>query len=195
MKSSNMQSYSQFGEDLWIVEHLSPPIGYFCDVGAYDGIESSNTYLFERLGWEGVCIEAHPESAQKCAENRHCRCWAGIISSKNERVDFHYHPRHPGLSGILSEGDPRSLPALPLHEVWDMSFPLPVKMNLLSIDTEGSELAVWEGAKRLRPDIVIVEYLTLYNPPVDRQLVDQFTQDGYREVHRTQANLIFTLDQ
>jgi hypothetical protein len=30
--------------------------GFFIEVGAYNGIESSNTYILEQLGWEGVCV-------------------------------------------------------------------------------------------------------------------------------------------
>ncbi len=33
--------------------------GCFVEIGCLDGIEYSNTYFFEKIGWNGVCIEAH----------------------------------------------------------------------------------------------------------------------------------------
>ena len=60
--------YSQFGQDLTIIQYLqrkglSTHNKFFVDIGAYDGVWSSNTYLLERcFGWQGICIEAEPEN-------------------------------------------------------------------------------------------------------------------------------------
>jgi FkbM family methyltransferase len=54
----NVITYGQFGED-GIVDALFP-VGFkgrAADVGAYDGINMSNTYLLEQKGWDVVCIE------------------------------------------------------------------------------------------------------------------------------------------
>ncbi len=34
---------------------------FFIDIGAFDGVEISNTYALERMGWKGICIEPIPE--------------------------------------------------------------------------------------------------------------------------------------
>ena len=40
-----MESYSQIGQDLWVLETLkNKKNGYFLDIGAHDGIYLSNTY-------------------------------------------------------------------------------------------------------------------------------------------------------
>ena len=51
---------SQGGQDKWVEEMSKGATGgFFVEVGAYDGLESSNTYYLEQtLGWTGVCIEA-----------------------------------------------------------------------------------------------------------------------------------------
>ena len=55
------QFFSQFGEDKWIVDNLHYPLnGVFVDVGASDGISGNNTYFFEKIGWQGLCIDADP---------------------------------------------------------------------------------------------------------------------------------------
>jgi len=53
--------FSQEGEDL-ILKRLFPPdkIGFFIDVGAYDPIRFSNTYLFYKKGWRGINIDPRP---------------------------------------------------------------------------------------------------------------------------------------
>ena len=50
--------YGQHYEDVFI-ETLFPGKnnGVCVDVGAYDGVNMSNTYYFEKKGWKCVCIE------------------------------------------------------------------------------------------------------------------------------------------
>jgi hypothetical protein len=72
----------------------------------------------------------------------------------------------------------------------------PPGLDLLSIDTEGTELDVWEslaiGPLQLhKPRIVVMEYRTCDEPPQDVPIVERMTRDGYKEVSRTLCNLIF----
>jgi len=66
------QYYSQAEQDKWVCEILDfKKDGYFVEIGAYDGIESSNTYFVEKeLGWKGICIEPAPHIFDKLAANR-----------------------------------------------------------------------------------------------------------------------------
>jgi len=59
--------YSQLNQDLWVLDTLKHKRnGIFVDVGAFDGINLSNTYLLEKEhGWNGICIEANSESFKK----------------------------------------------------------------------------------------------------------------------------------
>lgn len=41
----------------------------FLDLGAYDGIDLSNTRALTELGWAGVCVEPNPEIFQRLVEN------------------------------------------------------------------------------------------------------------------------------
>lgn len=54
-----MISYSQHGEDLFIIQYLDTELkGSILDIGANDGITYSNSRLFiEQLGWQGVLVE------------------------------------------------------------------------------------------------------------------------------------------
>lgn len=51
---------SQYGEHEFILEHFAGRKGRFLDVGAYDGLNLSNTRRLMELGWSGVCIEPSP---------------------------------------------------------------------------------------------------------------------------------------
>ena len=59
--------YGQFLEDKYINELFSNKNNGVCiDVGAYDGITGSNSFLFEQNGWNCLCIEPIPDSFDKC---------------------------------------------------------------------------------------------------------------------------------
>lgn len=68
-----MKYYSQIGQDAYYIEKIinHRKHGTFLDVGAHDGIRTSNTYALEtQLEWVGFCIEANPELARICHQNR-----------------------------------------------------------------------------------------------------------------------------
>lgn len=65
-------------------------------------------------------------------------------------------------------------------------------LDLLSIDTEGTELDVIAGLGPIRPEIIIAEFWTQPNPPVPDAIKAGIEPLGYKEAHRTEANLIFT---
>lgn len=68
-----MQYYSQIGQDAYFIEHIAKGRrnGRFLDVGAHDGINTSNTYALEKdYGWTGICVEANPVLAEQCCINR-----------------------------------------------------------------------------------------------------------------------------
>jgi hypothetical protein len=43
--------------------------GFYVDIGANDGKFISNTYCFEKLGWEGICIEPQPDIFEELKKN------------------------------------------------------------------------------------------------------------------------------
>ena len=70
-----MTYYSQHNQDQFLNEHIfnNKKEGVFLDIGAYDGIEGSNSYFFEKeLGWKGICFEPIPKLYQRLKENRKC---------------------------------------------------------------------------------------------------------------------------
>lgn len=132
-----MTWYSQAGQDQWVVDILGDRSGYFVDVGAYDGIQTSNTYALEReFGWDGVCIEASPAVAAACASNRRCHTVAKAVAD---------HEGVVWLSGdrVVEQGGIQ-VPCATLTEVL-RSVRAPVIIDYMSLDIEGGELLALQG--------------------------------------------------
>ncbi len=50
------QTYSQIGQDLYVLSHITEP-GFYLEIGAFDPINISNTYLLEKKGWKGFSFD------------------------------------------------------------------------------------------------------------------------------------------
>jgi FkbM family methyltransferase len=78
--------------------------GFFLDMGAYDGITYSNTYVLEQLGWKGVCVEPLPDMFAQLRRNRSCDCYNLAISDESlEDADFIRALGVETLSGLESK--------------------------------------------------------------------------------------------
>jgi len=153
--------------------------GTFIDIGAHDGIKLSNTYFFEAVrGWRGICIEPNPAAFAELATNRTCATLNCCISGRPGTVPFlqisgysemlsgiiyNYDPEHRarieqeiGQFGGSSEVIP--IPASTLNDIAAESGL--AEIAYLSIDTEGSELAILDATdfRALFVHAVTVEY-------------------------------------
>jgi FkbM family methyltransferase len=189
-----MSYHSQFQEDQWIVENLSsllPNEGFFMDVGAYDGVASSNTLAFEEMGWKGICIEPDPDIANQCRTNRRAFTFTCAIGGGKDFQPFHINKSDRGTSGLRREptGESIMVPVRNLSSILDLWNP--PSLDLLSIDTEGSEPEVWLSRGKWDPKVVIIEFLTEPGGSRLDRIREQLEFDQYRLVHTTHANAIF----
>lgn len=194
---------AQYGEDRWLAEHWTvlglPDRGIFVEVGACDGRHLSNTYWLEKdRGWTGLLIEPDPRWLDDIERNRPaCRTYRGAAGGYTGWADFGLMD-DPSLNGVARVGQaPRTL-TVPMdllsnicrkHEI--------VRVDVLSIDTEGSERDVWAGFIRSPtvplPRIVIVEWLTTGLTDERASLIELWNLSGYRLAATTESNLIFVL--
>jgi FkbM family methyltransferase len=186
--------YSQFGEDKWIVDNLRYPLkGIFVDVGASDGICGNNTYFFEKIGWQGLCIDADPSHCASLQANRGLveTC---AVSSVRGKVEFYRHNTNSTWSGIYQRGvdytpikvQSRTLEdLLVLHDI--------DKIDLLDIDVEGSEMDVWNSfnPELYQPEVIIIEYSDTRQCCNKAVIISAITEYPYNLAHTTPANLIF----
>jgi FkbM family methyltransferase len=182
--------YSQYGEDRWITSHLRlPKRGVFVDVGGEDGITGSNSLHFELIGWTGVIIEPNPELLAGLRQRRSSPVIPCAIGPDKNRP-FFIHPNQ-GWSGFDRGG---RLVKVPVRRLDEILHEAQIKhIDLLSLDTEGSELDVWQtfDHRRWKPQVVIIEWDTQPLPSNETCIMDFFYPLPYRLVHRTPGNLIF----
>jgi len=178
--------YSQFGEDEFLDKHCQlPEKGVFVDVGA-GGIENSNSYYFEQKGWQCLCIEPDKRhiglDKRKLVDNR-------VVGDEEKEVDFVYH-HEPSLSGLHHHNKSVSV-SLPMFKLDTILANYDIKkIDILSIDTEGNELAVLKGFSidKYEPKYIIIEYKSWAVGDQENQICQLLK--GYRVVHKTPANLI-----
>ncbi len=130
--------------------------GYFVEFGALNGIDYSNTYLMELLGWNGVVSEPHPGYKTRILESRKCNITTDCIwTEDNGTVEFQTVIGRPALSGIAGidyddiAGRAGRREQTQRHQVNTIRLETllaqlgaPTQPDFLSIDTEGSELAI-----------------------------------------------------
>ncbi len=189
---------SQYGQDKLVHETLLPDVvkGVFVDIGAHDGQSLSNTCYFERsLGWRGLCVEPIPEVFALLDRNRHCHKVQGAVGTKRSRAQFQVltGPAEM-LSGLQETYDPRHLARIDREqiagggqrrlidvEVFTLAelldrFQL-TRVDYLSIDTEGAELAILQGIDFSRYDIRVIGLENNYR---DGRPFDLLVAHGYR---------------
>lgn len=146
---------SQAGQDSWVFGEAfnEKRNGFFLDLGAHDGIYLSNTFLLERrYGWNGICVEANPDSFKKLSHNRNAVCVNVCLYSTEGSISF---AKRGVLGGIVSPDMENKDPGHQTGEVITMETKTlesvlsennaPQEIDYLSIDIEGSEERVLAG--------------------------------------------------
>lgn len=168
-------SFSQFGEDLVVAEHLTnfkrERRGIYIDAGCFDPFRFSNTRLLNLLGWRGINVDASEEAISKF--NVHRPHDVNVCAALSDRVEV----REFLLSGcsamnrlVCSDSltDNQSdnsrkieVSTRTLMSIFDRSQFSGEGVDLLSIDCEGSDLAVLKGFDlgRTRPVLICIESL------------------------------------
>lgn len=188
------QYFSEFGEDKWIVDNLHYPLnGMFVDVGASDGISGNNTYFFEKIGWQGLCIDADPSHHASLQANRRL-VETHPVSSVRGEVEFYRHNTNSTLSGIHRRGEDYTPIKVQSRTLEDLLVSHGIhKIDLLDIDVEGSEIDVWNSfnPELYQPEVVIIEYSDSRPCCNKTEIISVITEYPYNLAHTTPANLIF----
>ena len=186
--------YARHGQDKFLNEHLfnNKKNGVFVDVGAYDGIESSNSLFFEESNdWSGLCIEPLRNVFPKLKKNRTSHCLNVCCLDKASFLPFqHIIPERrkslsnesrlsnvEKMSGLVdySTKEHRQMMETLLQKVggtiecYDVEC-IPINnclelvdapIDLLTIDTEGSELTILKAIDftSFSIDVITVEHL------------------------------------
>lgn len=172
-------SYAQEGEDLIIDKLLKyKKSGFYVDIGAHHPVKFSNTFIFYKRGWNGINVDAMPDSMKEFEKMRPRDInLQAAISNNNSEATF-YIFNEPALNTLNAEEAKNKdnkngykiirelkLKTLKLSEILDKQLLENQEIDFLSIDTEGNDLKVlksnnWE---KYKPKLVLVEDLKFKN--------------------------------
>ncbi|GHU02526.1 hypothetical protein FACS1894147_04590 [Spirochaetia bacterium] len=195
---------SQWFQDLIAFLYLKKNgIGFYIDIGANDGITFSNTYVFEQLGWKGICIEPQPDIFLELQKNRKCSLYnVAIADRSSEFINFVKVNGPNMLSGLddqMSEDHKKRIinegGSIEYIKVKTLSFddmmkdhPEQTFMDFLSIDTEGGELSILKAIDfvKYRFGLISIEN----NEPGDT-LVKFMQARGYKTFIKLRGDIMF----
>jgi FkbM family methyltransferase len=189
------RSYSQHGEDVVIADFLSHYDlrgSVYVDVGANHPSDISNSYLLYRKGFNGIIVEPNQELAGLFKKFRP-KDIALAIGCSNENAILPFHvSKTPVLSSFANTRDANVyktlyLPVIRLDDaIRHLEFDF---ISLLSIDVEGLNYEVLQGARRTidRALMICLEYDT----DEDRENFRQVLGDGFDLYREMGCNLIF----
>jgi FkbM family methyltransferase len=216
-----MQSFSQDGQDKFIADLFNnKKEGIFLDIGAYNGLDFSNTlYLEKNLLWKGICIEPNPVVFEKLKINRNCICLNCCVSEVKGTFQFLSVSGYGiMLSGLIDMYDEKHLerinetirnhggnkeilnvPALPLKNILE-EFDFKT-IDYCNIDVEGGELSV---LKSIDFSKILIKFFTIENNYGSKTIGSFLKLHGYKliatlgsdevyEYHSKRYSLIFSL--
>lgn len=186
--------------------------GTFVELGAYDGISGSQSYLMERcFGWHGLLIEASPHNfalldetprasqthkmhSAVCATRGNVTMFtsggtvAGVAEDMTKMYKQRMHRKH---WGNCKNGQCKAdVPCAPLPELMaDAGF---ARTTFLSLDVEGGEERVLQSVRRSPGpgasfpfDVIMVE-MDRTNPQKDQRVREMLIASGMRKLPLTQ---------
>ena len=212
-------SYAQQGEDL-IMEDVLAEIGVknpitYLDIGAFDPIYHSNTYLFYKAGGHGVLVEPNAAKVRRLewVRPRDRTLNVGVGTSAGRTTADYYMIGGPsgGALNTFSKSEAEDVQRrsqgehfiekviqLPLDNINTIiQKELGAAPNLLSIDTEGMDLDILKTLdfERFRPDVICVETAVPGSDIVDLDIVRFLESKNYSARGATWINTIFVDDR
>jgi FkbM family methyltransferase len=173
-KSQDMQDLFL---DRWVFRGFER--GVFIDIGAHDGITSSNSWFFEKQrNWTGVCVEPNSAVFKRLSANRAARvidcCAAGTRGTVKFQRIAGYSEMLSGIADRYSAehkkriaeemqqfGGSSEIVEVPSRTFSDIAEEAGItEVNYLSIDTEGAEFEILKSVdfRKYTIHAVTVEY-------------------------------------
>ncbi len=202
---------SQYGEDVFILEYFrkqdenavhrftSAP-RRFLDVGAYNGVEHSNTLALLDVAWEGTYVEPSAAPFASLLE---------LLGKREPSPTFIHAALHP-VGGVIpwwdSKGDELSsykpahtwlfphisfTPTLVCAITWDQLLnAVPGPYDFVNLDVEGNNCELFRIAplERLGAELICVEYDPAHEDVFS--MLSYAATHGYREYMRVGGNLL-----
>ncbi|HEY9596460.1 MAG TPA: FkbM family methyltransferase, partial [Cyanophyceae cyanobacterium] len=159
IENSEQKYYSQTGEDEILFEIFQGKQQGLCiEVGGFNGVDASNSYFFEKLGWRCIVVEPIPELCQQIRSRRNCLLFNCAAGAANGETKFYVHEQDPIVSSLkftkvqldYQKYNDQSLKEIPviiktLDKIVEEAKVKENEIDFVSIDVEGHELSVLQG--------------------------------------------------
>lgn len=188
--------YSECGEDAVISRYFKyPKQGTYVDIGCNHPVQNNNTYLFYRLGWRGVCVDANPMFAKDFAEHRpEDKFIACGVGDSNGTLPFYrfdaghvvstFDKSHADFwvqaSGGTSQYHVEQIPIKNVNEILHEAGV--TQIDVLSVDVEMLDTMVIKAFdyNRWRPRVIAVEdHLMNMHAPQESEIFRHLAAVGY----------------
>ena len=193
---------SEDGEEIILYNFFAQKrTGFFVEVGAYNGVDLSNTYFLESLGWHGILIEPDPSLHAQCVRARpYSKVLNVAASDKSGKLQFTTAVGKEWLSfsgenkereqRVLAEGGVLSKQDVPCMTLNTILADCQEPIDFISIDVEGHELSVLAGLdfERFRPTVILLEQ----GRGQQDRIIDEFlSKKGYQRAFRLGSNSFY----
>lgn len=165
---------------------------YFVEFGALNGRDFSNTYLLEKLGWNGIVAEPNPAYTDKIASVRNCHISHDcVFEESGQVVEFRQVLGRAALSGIgktelrdnkwefRQNYKSIAIRTISLNDLL-AKYNAPKKIEFISIDTEGSELSILSSFDFSRWNVL--SFCVEHNSENRDSIASLMTEHGYTRV-------------
>lgn len=203
----------------WVFKQLHPEwqgavpmlgsVGYYVDIGAYDGVTQDETRILDSLGWEGVCIEGNAEIYKrlKLARKRTYNAYVGGVNGESRTVlSMPLNNLGSAIKNNLPESHQKFLSdtgakeiEIEIEHLEDIldKVGAPKHIELLKSDTEGACLEIMQSLslERYTFDFIVLE---LGNPGHQNffpKYPDGMFETGVKFLNSKDYELVHTLGQ
>ena len=180
-------SISQLYQDINVIEFFNKKENlFFVDIGAYDGITISNTYLLEKqYKWSGICSEPLPEAFKQLINYRDAQCdnnavldktgltfdfsESGLLSGITKYIDKYIHVKE------CKKSKANTITLQDLLKKYKSSNII----HYLSLDTQGSELEILQSVNYSQYTFLYITLEHNYIEPKRSLMREILLSNGY----------------
>jgi FkbM family methyltransferase len=149
------QKYAQINQDINVLKfYRYKKGGFFLDVGAYNGVDMSNTYLLEKsYNWKGICFEPLREAYENLREVRSAVCIdKAVFHETGKKMRFSACNVLSGITDCIDkypwvkDSESYEVETIRLDDaILEHETIVPYFIDYMSLDTEGTEFDILQS--------------------------------------------------